>query len=62
MKRTEIIYLRLPDELKKLVMAEAKKNMRTITQQIQWCIEKALHNNKFTPGWYESQSNKGQEQ
>ena len=46
-KRDTTIYLKLPEEIKKRVDREAKRNMRTSTQQVQLFIEKGLHDLEF---------------
>ena len=53
-KKTEIIYLRLPKQLRKMVEKEAQRNLRTITQQIQWHIEHSLWLLNFNTFWYEN--------
>jgi len=57
-KRTEIIYLRLPPALRKSIEQEAEANMRTLTQEIQYLIERGLWAIKFKPGFYKRQVRK----
>lgn len=57
-KRTEIIYLRLPPGLRKMITQEAEANMRNLTQEIQYLIEIGLSVKQFTPGRYKKQGKK----
>lgn len=54
-KRSESIYLRLPDKLKQTLKERAKKNMRSINDEVIWNICKGLHADDFNVGRYVGQ-------
>lgn len=55
-KKTEIIYLRLPEDLRNLIRKRAKDNLRTETQELQLLIEFGLNCLEYKPGDYKRSS------
>lgn len=60
-KKTDVIYLRLPGDLRNYIRKRARKNMRTETQELQLLIEHGLNCLEYIPGEYKLKSKSSQQ-
>lgn len=58
-KRDRNSYIKLPEPLKKRIEKEARRNMRTFSEQAIWLMARGLHEQQFNVDAYTDEGSNG---